>query len=97
MKILNLVFHPNLEGSRVNQFWKRIFEESGKVATSVDMYDRYPDFQIDVGREQADLIAHDRIILQFPMYWYSMTPLLKKWLDDVLTYGFAYGSSGNKL
>lgn len=97
MKILNLVFHPNLAQSRVNRSWKRIFDESGKVTTSVDMYSRYPDFVIDVEREQADLLFHDRIILQFPMYWYSMTPLLKKWLDDVLTYGFAYGSSGNEL
>ena len=47
----------------------------------------------DVEREQD----HDRITYQFPMYWYSVTPLLKKWLDDVLTDGFAYGSTGNKL
>ena len=26
-----------------------------------------------------------------------MPPLLKKWLDDVLTYNFAYGSKGDKL
>ena len=31
--------------------------------------------------------ASDRIVLQTPMYWYSGTPLLKKWEDDVLTYG----------
>ena len=97
MKIANLVFHPNLDSSRVNRTWKHMLEESGKVETSVDMYGRYPDFKIDVGQEQETLLDHDRIILQFPMYWYSMTPLLKKWLDDVLTYGFAYGNTGNKL
>ncbi|MEM8811990.1 MAG: NAD(P)H-dependent oxidoreductase [Pseudomonadota bacterium] len=97
MQILNLVFHPDLSSSRVNGTWKRILEESGKITTSVDMYDRYPDFRIDVGREQSTLLAHDRIVFQFPMYWYSTPPLLKKWLDDVLTYGFAYGSSGDKL
>ena len=26
-----------------------------------------------------------------------MPPLLKKWLDDVLTYNFAYGPEGDKL
>ncbi len=31
------------------------------------------------------------------MYWYSGTPLLKKWEGDVLTYGWAYGSDGNAL
>ncbi len=97
MKILNLVFHPDLTTSRVNRAWKRILEESGKIDTSVDMYRRYPDFAVDVEQEQASLLEHDRIIFQFPMYWYSMTPLLKRWLDEVLTYGFAYGSTGNKL
>ena len=94
MKILNLVFHQLIQGDRA---WKRILEESGRITTSVDMYGRYPDFQIDVEHEQSALLAHDRVIFQFPMYWYSVPPLLKKWLDDVLTYGFAYGSSGDKL
>ncbi len=61
------------------------------------MYGEYPDFEIDVDREQQLLLQHDRIIFQFPLYWYSVPPLLKKWLDDVLTYNFAYGSRGDKL
>ncbi|GAB5563089.1 MAG: NAD(P)H-dependent oxidoreductase [Winogradskyella sp.] len=97
MKILHLVFHPNLEASNVNKTWKDQLEESGKITTSRDMYAEYPDFKIDVEKEQGLLLQHDRIVIQFPLYWYSMTPLLKQWLDDVLTYGFAYGSSGNKL
>ncbi|MEM6252268.1 MAG: NAD(P)H-dependent oxidoreductase [Cyanobacteria bacterium P01_D01_bin.156] len=97
MRIMNLVFHPNLKKSRVNRIWKQQFEESGKITTSRDMYDEYPDFQIDVMHEHEQLLAHDRIIFQFPFYWYSCPPLLKKWLDDVLTYGFAYGSTGDKL
>jgi len=94
---MNLVFHPNLKSSRVNRIWKEQLEESGKIATSRDLYAEYPDFKIDIEREQALLLSHDRIIFQFPLYWYSSPPLLKKWLDDVLTYGFAYGSSGNAL
>lgn len=97
MKILNLVFHPNLNDSRVNSTWKKQLEESGRVTTSRDMYSEYSDFTIDVEKEQKLLMEHDRIIFQFPLYWYSMPPLLKKWLDDVLTYGFAYGSTGDKL
>lgn len=97
MKILNLVFHPNLQGSRNNNTWKTQLEESGKITTSRDLYTEYPDFQIDVEKEQALLEEHDRIILQFPFYWYSMPPLLKKWLDDVLAYNFAYGPDGEKL
>ncbi|WP_396125955.1 NAD(P)H-dependent oxidoreductase [Brevibacillus laterosporus] len=25
-----------------------------------------------------------------PFYWYSSPPLLKKWLDDIFTHGWAY-------
>lgn len=66
MKILNLVFHPNLQGSRNNNTWKTQLEESGKITTSRDLYSEYPDFQIDVEKEQALLEQHERIILQFP-------------------------------
>lgn len=97
MKIMNLVFHPNLRESRVNRIWKSQLEESGKLATSRDLYQEYPDFKVDIECEQEQLLSHDRIIFQFPFYWYSCPPLLKKWLDDVLTYGFAYGSSGDRL
>ena len=97
MKIINLVFHPDLSGSRVNSTWKKQLEESGKITTSRDMYAEYPDFQIDIEKEQRLLLEHDRIIFQFPMYWWSVPPLLKKWLDDVLEYQFAYGSKGDKL
>ena len=97
MKIMHLVFHPDLAQSRVNRTWKKQLVKSGKVTTSRDMYSEYPDFNIDVEKEQKLLMAHDRIVLQFPIYWWSMTPLLKKWLDDVLEYQFAYGSKGDKL
>ncbi|MCG7962857.1 MAG: NAD(P)H-dependent oxidoreductase [Candidatus Thiodiazotropha taylori] len=97
MKILNLVFHPDLNSSRVNRRWKAQLEVSGKITTSRDMYAEYPDFQIDVDKEQKLLLDHDRIVFQFPIYWWSMPPLLKKWLDDVLQYQFAYGSKGDKL
>ena len=61
------------------------------------MYGLYPDFRIDVAAEQAVLEACDRIVLQFPMYWYSSPALLKQWEDDVLTYGWAYGPAGTAL
>ena len=35
--------------------------------------------------------AADRVILQFPFYWYSSPALLKEWEDEVITAGWAYG------
>lgn len=97
MNILHLVFHPDLSTSKVNRIWREQLIASGKITTSKDMYKEYPNFQFDIEREQNDLMTHDRIILQTPMYWYMCTPLLKKWFDDVLTYNFAYGPDGDKL
>jgi glutathione-regulated potassium-efflux system ancillary protein KefG len=62
-----------------------------------NLYDAYPDWTIDVEFEQQQLKQHDLIVLQFPLQWYSVPPLLKKWMDDVLTYGFAFGASGTAL
>ncbi|HJV47176.1 MAG TPA: NAD(P)H-dependent oxidoreductase [Bacillota bacterium] len=61
------------------------------------VYEACPDEKIDVAAEQSLLEKHDRIVLQFPFYWYSTPPLLKKWEDAVLSYGWAFGSNGNKL
>jgi putative NADPH-quinone reductase len=96
MKTLVLVFHPNLTSSRVN---RRLAEEMEKQTnvTVHRVYEAYPNEQIDVAAEQKLLEQHDRIVLQFPFYWYSTPPLLKKWEDAVLTYGWAYGSKGDKL
>jgi putative NADPH-quinone reductase len=77
MKTLVLVFHPNLEESRVNRAIAEGLEHSDDVIVR-RMYDLYPDFKIDVAEEQKHLAAADRIILQFPFYWYSTPALLKQ-------------------
>jgi len=45
----------------------------------------------DVAREQAKLLRADVLILQFPLWWFSMPAILKGWVDRVYAYGFAYG------
>ncbi len=65
--------------------------------TVQDLYERYPDFNIDVGIEKDLLVQHDVVIWHHPFYWYSCPPLLKQWIDIVLEYGWAYGADGNAL
>lgn len=45
----------------------------------------------DVAREQAKLLRADALILQFPLWWFSMPAILKGWVDRVYANGFAYG------
>lgn len=96
MKTLVLVFHPNIQNSNVN----RHLAEAANTKEGIivrDMYQLYPNFDIDVQEEKRQLESVDRIVLQFPMYWYSSPALLKQWEDAVLEYGWAYGSTGDKL
>lgn len=61
------------------------------------LYDEYPDFHIDVIREQQMLLEYDIIVWQHPLYWYGSPSILKEWIDLVLQHGFAYGKQGTAL
>ncbi|MGK6316862.1 NAD(P)H-dependent oxidoreductase [Neorhizobium sp. DT-125] len=45
----------------------------------------------DVRAEQEKLLWADSLILQFPLWWFTMPAILKGWIDRVYSYGFAYG------
>ena len=45
----------------------------------------------DSAREQEKLMWADTVILQFPLWWFSMPAILKGWVERVYAYGFAYG------
>ncbi|MDF2911126.1 MAG: yrkL [Sporolactobacillus laevolacticus] len=96
MKILDIVAHPHLEQSVINKAWMNRLQQEEDI-TVHDLYGTYPNGIIDVKKEQHLLSEHDRIVFQFPMYWYSSPSMLKEWQDVVLTYGWAYGSEGTKL
>jgi glutathione-regulated potassium-efflux system ancillary protein KefG len=94
--VLLLFAHPALEKSRVN---RRLLDEVRSIdgVTVHDLYELYPDFDIDVAREQALLAKHDVIVMQHPFYWYSTPAILKEWQDLVLEHGWAYGGEGTAL
>jgi glutathione-regulated potassium-efflux system ancillary protein KefG len=82
-----LLFHPDSERSRVNTALARAAVGLHHVA-SADMAALYPAgiaMERDSEREAARLLGADRIVLQFPMQWYSTPALLKQWQDVVLT------------
>lgn len=93
MKTLVVIIHPGLQKSRVNRRWIHELEKFPGRYTLHDLHSRYPDEKIDIAQEQQLVEAHDTIIFQFPFYWFNCPPFFKKWLDEVLTYGWAYGSN----
>lgn len=94
--VLILFAHPALEKSRVNV---RLIQEVRDLpgVTFHDLYEAYPDFLIDVRREQKLLAEHHYIVFQHPFYWYSTPSILKEWQDLVLEFGWAYGKGGDAL
>lgn len=94
--IVVMLAHPRFEKSRAN---KALLDAARSIPSLIvhDLYELYPDFNIDTAREQ-DLLARHRIIVwQYPLYMYSPPAILKQWMDLVLEYGWAHGPSGRNL
>jgi glutathione-regulated potassium-efflux system ancillary protein KefG len=88
--------HPALEKAKVAP---AMLKAAGKLPHFPvrDLYELYPDLTIDVLAEQVALAVSDIVVLQFPLYWYSVPALLKEWLDLVWVPGWAYGRDGRVL
>lgn len=94
--ILILFAHPRYEKSRVN---KALLEGlHGKAGITVhDLYELYPDFNVDTAREQELLLAHQIIVWHYPLFMYGPPAMVKQWMDLVLELGWAHGPGGNHL
>ena len=96
---LVLLFHPRFTQSATN----RALADAAAVVPGVQVVDMaalYPEGRaIDGDAEVRRLLSARRVVLQFPVQWYSTPPLLKAWQDAVLTRMFymAYASEGRHL
>lgn len=85
MQTLIIVAHPELARSNTQPFFKAAIENFSNVT----WHPLAADFNVE--QEQSLLLQNDRIILEFPLYWYSAPALLKQWMDTVMTTKFAAG------
>lgn len=92
LKTLVVVSHPKINDSQTQQF---LLE--GAKLQDVTWHHVEELKNIDVEKEQSLLKNHDRIIFQFPLYWYSAPSGLKHWEDEVLTRNFVYGDGDDNL
>ena len=88
--------HPAWRESRVNRPLMEAARPLPRVQLQ-DLYASYPDYAIDVAKEQAALAKARLVVLLHPIQWYSMPALQKLWLDEVLSYGWAYGEGASRL
>lgn len=98
-KVLLISGHPHLDQSLANRTvidaLKAHWGDALEVRDLGAMYGAYG--PVDVKAEQEAIVRADAIVIQYPMYWYSMPAVLKGYLDDVYAYGFAYGTGGEAL
>ncbi|EPX84085.1 NAD(P)H-dependent oxidoreductase [Salipiger mucosus] len=87
-RTLILLFHRDIAQSYANLALRDRAATVPGVKV-VDMQSLYPggviDMFTDAGAEAQRLLSADRIVLQFPVQWYSTPALLKAWQDSVLT------------
>jgi putative NADPH-quinone reductase len=84
MTTILLLAHPNFAESRANRAMLAGLDGLPGLEIA-DLYALYPDGKVDYAVERARLLRADRLVLQFPLFWYSTPPLLKHWQDVVLT------------
>jgi glutathione-regulated potassium-efflux system ancillary protein KefG len=74
-RILILFAHPRFEKSKTNRALLKNIERQEGVTLN-DLYEQYPDFNIDVSREKNLLLAHQILIWHHPLSMYSAPALL---------------------
>ena len=84
MTTVLLLAHPDLAASRANRALLAAVEDLPGLEVA-ELYRLYPEGRIDGVVERARLLRASRLVLQFPLQWYSTPSLLKQWQDAVLT------------
>ncbi|PAF49997.1 hypothetical protein BKH41_01495 [Helicobacter sp. 12S02232-10] len=95
MKTLILLTHPNLKESKINKTLTQSIQNTPNI-TLHDLYATYSDGKINASKEIELLKTHDKIVFEFPLFWFSSPSLLKEY-EDVVFSGVLYGSEPKML
>ena len=89
--------HTDLSSSVANKQILETLQEKLPKAEIEKLDSLYPDYKIDVLKEQQKVKKADIIVLVFPFFWYSAPAIVYRWLELTFVHGFAYDSKGGKL
>lgn len=95
MQTLLIFSHTFWKDSKVN----RALLESAQTLSNVKIHnlnETYKDGVINAENEVALLKYSQKIIFQFPLFWFSTPALMKEWQDRVLTH-ILYGKDSKLL
>ena len=88
-KVLVILAHDDMKISRVNKRFVQELESCNDVEVR-DLKALYPDYKIDIEAEQEAIRKADKVVFQFPMFWFNAPSILKEWMDKVYSLGFAF-------
>ncbi|MDN4754469.1 NAD(P)H-dependent oxidoreductase [Porphyromonadaceae bacterium W3.11] len=99
MKTLVVVGHPCLKNSVINKAWVNALRpyENDQMKIHILEDALLEDGTFDIKKEQDLLEQYDRIVLQFPLYWYMPPAIMKLWMDTVWAEGWAWGEGGDRM
>lgn len=82
-----IISHPDVAQSSSQQFLLAAIngEEQIQIRHLESILAERENHYFDKTMERACLQEADRIILQFPFYWYQCPSVMKQWMDEVLT------------
>ena len=100
VKTLGELGHTTTVSDLYEMGWKAVadYEDFGPtrsddfISASGEAYESGA-LEADIRAEQEKLLAADTVILQFPLWWFTMPAIMKGWVDRVLTNGFGYGTT----
>lgn len=90
MRTLVIVDHPYYDLSVVNRRWLDEVRKYPEDCQVHNLQSSYPRSSIDVVNEHSLIDHADALVLQFPIFWYNCPPMMKSWMDRVLSPGWAY-------
>lgn len=88
-KTLVIMAHSNPSESKINKRIKESLENEDSIIFK-DIKTLYSDYNFDIKKEQEDILKVDKIVFQFPVYWFTAPSILKQWVDDVFVNDFAF-------
>ena len=95
MKTLIIYAHPRDTENSVSY---KLVQDILKHNTDIEYKEINKDGSVDdMNYEREQLTKYNRIIFAFPFWWYNLPWNLKRYIDDVMEYGYAYGNGGDKL
>ena len=87
-------FNPVATGE---DFTQRRFPEALQYDREQKQASQRQAFADDIQVEIDKVLACDLLILQFPLWWFSVPAIMKGWVDRVFANGTVYGSGGMRF